>query len=287
MCDASGAVPIDERHFVVVDDEDNILRLYDAERGGAPLQRFDLSEGLSLRRRQEADIEAATRLGDQAYFLSSHGRKRSGKLDASRYQFFATTLPGLEQGVSVLGAPYRSLVRDLISEPALAAFDLARAEAAGELSLEGMTATPDAELLLGFRSPVPKGQALMVRLSNPAAITRGEPPHLAGAQAFDLHGRGIRGLSSWRGNYLLLAGPAGEGGAFELYRWPEHGHATPQSVPDMPLEGLSPEGFFSHDARAEVMVLSDDGTRAIDGVACKRLKQQSKKHFRGVWLRLL
>src|SRR5690606_15608234 len=29
-CDASGAVPVDEMHFAVADDEDNVLRVYDA-----------------------------------------------------------------------------------------------------------------------------------------------------------------------------------------------------------------------------------------------------------------
>src|SRR4051812_31397526 len=38
-CDASGAVPIDERHFAVADDEDNVIRVYDAVAGGKPVLR--------------------------------------------------------------------------------------------------------------------------------------------------------------------------------------------------------------------------------------------------------
>jgi hypothetical protein len=46
-CDASGAVPIDARLFVVANDENNVLRIYDAERGGTPLHAIDLSPEFS------------------------------------------------------------------------------------------------------------------------------------------------------------------------------------------------------------------------------------------------
>src|SRR5688572_27491330 len=80
-CDASGAVPLSDRRFVVADDEDNILRVYDADTGGAPLTQTDLSPALGLplkgKKHPEApelDLEAATRIADRAYWLTSHGR---------------------------------------------------------------------------------------------------------------------------------------------------------------------------------------------------------------------
>ena len=59
-CDASGAVGIDSRRFLLADDEDNVLRVYDAERGGKPLFEADFSGELGLmgkKRGKEADIE--------------------------------------------------------------------------------------------------------------------------------------------------------------------------------------------------------------------------------------
>src|SRR5687768_14366417 len=47
-CDASGAIALDTRHFAVADDEDNVLRIYDAEAGGAARASFELSSALSL-----------------------------------------------------------------------------------------------------------------------------------------------------------------------------------------------------------------------------------------------
>jgi hypothetical protein len=47
-CDASGAIPLDGTHFLLADDEDNVLRVYDAERGGPPTRTYDLSSRVAL-----------------------------------------------------------------------------------------------------------------------------------------------------------------------------------------------------------------------------------------------
>src|SRR5687767_126916 len=81
MCDASGAVALSAQRMIAADDEDNVLRVYDVDRGGAPLATADVSAALGLplkgKKRPhhpEVDLEAATRLGDRAYWLTSHGR---------------------------------------------------------------------------------------------------------------------------------------------------------------------------------------------------------------------
>ena len=48
MCDASGAVPLSQNRFAIADDEDNALRIYDAEMGGQPLAIYDLSADIGL-----------------------------------------------------------------------------------------------------------------------------------------------------------------------------------------------------------------------------------------------
>jgi len=115
-CDASGAVPIDARRFAVAGDEDNVLRIYDAENGGAPIGSVDLSRALGLDGKSpEADLEAATRLGDRALWISSHARTKKGKVDPDRFRFFATNLPRTDTAVTVRGAVYRNLLRDLLA----------------------------------------------------------------------------------------------------------------------------------------------------------------------------
>lgn len=291
-CDASGAVALDARRFAVADDEDNVLRVYDALTGGAPVFAVDLTPGLGLvgkKKRPESDIEAATRVGEQAFFLTSHGRTKSGKLDPDRFLFFATTLPDTPEATRVIGSPHRALIRHLASDPryhSLALWEAARRppKAPGGLNLEGLTAAPDGSVWLGFRSPVPAGRALVVGLRNPAALLGGARPEFSAPVLLDLGGLGVRSLSYWRGRYLLLAGPATDGGPFRLYTW--DGQHTARSIPVPGLAALHPEAFFTPENHQEIMILSDDGNELVGEKPCKKLKQARAKRFRGLWLRL-
>ena len=48
ICDASGAIALDEEHFVVANDEDNILRVYRSDTSGTPVSEIagtDINKG--------------------------------------------------------------------------------------------------------------------------------------------------------------------------------------------------------------------------------------------------
>ncbi len=299
MCDASGAVALSDRKFVVADDEDNVLRVYDVERGGAPLSGADVSHGLKLPLKKkkkkpgvpvapEADLEAAARLGDRAYFMTSHGRNSKGKLKPERLRFFATTTP--EDGdIEVIGEPYDGLLDDLLAEPRLARFELEKAaelapKAPGGLNLEGMTARKEGGVWLGFRNPIPEGRALLLPLLNPEELVAGKKARFGEPVLLDLGGLGVRSLSFHRDRYLIAAGPFDQGASARLFAW--DGGATAQPLDRVSLEGLNPEGFFTPESRDRIMLLSDDGSVSIDGTDCKRLKDPAAKRFRGVWVTL-
>ena len=295
-CDASGSVPLSDRQMVVADDEDNILRRYDADRGGPSLGGTDVSAQLNLPLKgkkhpkpRELDLEAATRIGDRAYWLTSHGRNSKGEVAPERLRLFATTL-GADGDLRLIGTPYEHLVDDLLAVPALAAFDLAGAaalapKAPGGLNIEGLTALPDGRVLLAFRSPIPGGRALVVPIENLAELVDGGGPARFGAPILlDLGGRGVRSLSWWRGRVLIIAGHSASGGASALYTWDVAGaRATPV---DVAIAAYNPEGFFTPDDRDQILLLSDDGERALGGIACKKLKDPTQRRFRGLWLAL-
>jgi hypothetical protein len=290
-CDASGAVELDARHFAVADDEDNLIRVYDADLGGAPLRVVNLSPQLPLAKpiNAESDFEAATLLGEHAFFLASHGRTAKAVRDPDRLLFFATTLPAAGSQARVLGKPYRSLLDDLVSEPMLAAFELGAAsqlapKQPGGLNLEGLSVEPDGSLLLGFRSPVPEGQALLIRLLNPRQILAGQRAKFSKPLRLDLQGLGVRALSTWGPDRLIVAGPSGDGGPFRLFRHDRRDKLT--LVSKLDFTGFGPEGFFTPEARDELLILSDDGTRVMHGKACKKLRDSGMKSFRGVWVKL-
>jgi hypothetical protein len=292
-CDASGAVPIDARLFALADDENNVLRIYDADAGGSPLYSVDVSPELGLARKKkghpEVDLEAATRIGDTALWLSSHARSKKGKQKAERMRFFSTAVPRPGQPIQLIGRPYAALLSDLIAEPGLSPFELrATAERPpqdpGGLNIEGMTATPDGQVLLGFRNPVPDDRALLITLRNPLDLFSGQASRFGRPVILDLGGLGVRSLSYWRGSYLIAAGHYGDGGAHRLFAWSGPG-TTPREHTGTVLDDLNPEAFFTPEERDEFMLLSDDGALVIDGERCKDLDDPARKRFRGVWLR--
>lgn len=300
MCDASGAVPLGPHVFAVADDEDNILRVYDAERGGPALYGKDVSAGLGLLPRPrkdpsrppkppaEADIEAATLVGDLAFWLTSHGTGKHGKPKPERLRLFATTRPDYGKELEVVGRAYTGLIADMASDPRFASLRLSEAaklppKEPGGLNIEGMTARREGGVYIGFRNPVPDGLALLVVLENPEEVIDGKPARLGVPVRLDLGGRGIRGLSEHRGRYLILAGASGPAPGTGLFAW--DGHSQPTLVP-ADLGGLNPEGLFTPEGSARIMVLSDDGSVESDGRACKRLGDATKKGFRGRWVTL-
>jgi len=290
-CDASGAVPIDARLFAVADDESNVLRIYDAEKGGRPLYAVDLTQALHLEKKKhpEADLEAATRLGDYALWIGSHARTKKGKSEPDRLRFFATNVPTRGGQLAMEGEPYAGLLDDMLKAPSLARFKLAQAaelapQEEGGLNVEGMTATPTGELLLGFRNPIPDGKALLVALLNPLEPMHGKPARFGEPMLVELGGLGIRGLSYWHGRYLIAAGHYEHGAVSRLFAW--RGDSTPaQPIPTPSLEDFNPEAFFTPEDRDEFMLLSDDGNRKVGGKRCKDLKDPTAMRFRGLWLR--
>jgi hypothetical protein len=289
-CDASGAVPVDERHFAVADDEDNVLRIYDAMQGGPAVRKTNLSKQIALKKKGEADIEAATSIDGRAFWLTSHGRNAKGDEDPNRSLVITTDLPNLDEKVDVEGEVYRELLVDLEREPTLKRYDLEHAselapKEPGGLNIEGLTATPDGKLLVGFRSPVPGGKALLVPIENPDALYTGGKAAFGAPIELALDGLGVRSLSWWRGAYLIAAGPTAEGGPARLYRWRGPG-SEPQLAAESAFSGANPEAFFTAEGNDEILVLSDDGAREIRGKACKKLKGKKHKSFRGLWLKL-
>ena len=147
-CDASGAVELMGGLFLVGDDENNVLRVYDGFTGGSPRKTFDLSAALGVpagrKQAPETDIEAATPLPPYSFWMTSHGRRSSGKQDPNRFRFFATRTSRDGKDVRLAGKPYTRLLEDLLAAPQLAAFGLAPAselapKADGGLNVEGLT----------------------------------------------------------------------------------------------------------------------------------------------------
>ena len=300
MCDASGAVALSDALFAVADDEDNVLRIYDARHGGAAVATSDPLADMALdlasagkhkhaKKQRELDIEGATRLGDLALWITSHGRSSSGKERPERLVMFGTTAPARATRIERVGAPYVRLLDDLASDSRFAAFGLAEAaerapKDPGGLNIEGLTERPDGAVFVGFRNPVPGGKALLVPLLNPVPVLSGERARFGDPVLLDIGGLGIRALSWWRGKYLIAAGHFADGAPPRLLAW--NGKDTPEAIAGVDLQHFNPEAFFTPEGVDRILLLSDDGSDVIDGVACKRLSDAGRKRFRGRWIAL-
>ncbi|WP_457324886.1 DUF3616 domain-containing protein [Roseateles sp. P5_E11] len=283
LCDASAAVALDARHFVVADDEHNRLTIYrrgEAKSvGGIDLDKF-------LKADKEADLEGAAQVGRRIYWIASHARNSAGKVREDRLRFFATEIRGTT--VEPVGQPYTGLLADLLAAPALAPLKLSdaagrAAEAEGGFNIEGLAAAPDGSLLIGLRNPIPQGRALVIPLLNPAELVAAKgPARFGSAIRLDLGGRGVRSIERVGSGYLIAAGPPADVGSFALFRW--SGKATDVPAPvKAELGTLRPEALFAW-PDGLLTLLSDDGGVMVGKKACKDA-DKSKRAFRALDLK--
>ncbi|MFO1499239.1 MAG: DUF3616 domain-containing protein [Verrucomicrobiota bacterium] len=292
ICGASAAAAAGTNLFVVADDETSRLRVYSRDRGGPALQSVDLTPQLQLTGHDtEADIEGAARLGDKVFWITSHSRTHTGKMQPNRCRFFATSLSvtNSEVKITFVGQPYVNLLSDLAADPSLAPLNLAAAarlapKRPGGLNIEGLCATPDNHLLIGFRNPIRNDQALLVPLQNPEEVISGLRPIFGKAIELDLNGLGIRDMGFWNGQYLIIAGSFDGGGRSRLFSWAGDG-TRPKQLKDVDLKGFNAEALIIYPDKAlhQVQLLSDDGTQS--GPPCQNIRPD-QRHFRSVWVSL-
>ena len=297
MCDASAAVGLGTSHFVVADDESDVLRIY--KRGAPmPVASVDLTDHLRNRaangETSEADIEGAAKIGSRIYWISSHARKgKDGTVDTHRQRFFATEVVGGANPPSVkaVGAAYEFLLKNLLADSRFA--PLVEAAALGPetergLNIEGLAATADGKLLIGFRNPRPGGKALVVPLLNPAPVVdSGAAPVFGDLVRLDLGGRGIRSMERLENEFVIAAGPHGPADsnavqpAFALFRWSGVADQSPRFVRALDAGTQRAEALFVDEDANELVILSDDGDEPVDGRDCKHKKVPvEKKSFR-------
>ncbi len=302
-CDASASVALDDNSFIVANDEDNHLRVYSANQSGVPLQMIDINNYFTNNpKKKEVDIEAATELNGLIYWITSHGRNKKRERKPARHQFFVNKITNSGQEIlEQVGHSYTQLVfKDMFQDDQLKKYELEKAEELapkeeGGINIEGLTATPNGELLIGFRNPIPQGKALVLPLTNPLDLIQkdekevkaifGEPIEL------NLGGLGIRSIEYWQVYqvYLIVAGAYDGSDEFALYWWSGNCQDTPQKIESVSLPpNFRPEAVLFYPNRInQFQLLSDDGTIIrVDGKECKEIEDENhpEKYFRSLWI---
>ena len=204
------------------------------------------------------------------YGITSHSRNDDGEEKKSREKLVRFRVEGKRVvGAKVVGG----LKQALTAQHAVlaAAAEVRDVKASGGLNVEALEISPDQKrLLVGFRSPLRDGRALIASVENPTAVFESDQaPRIAPSlDELDLGGHGIRGLSyvPALGAYLVISGPASRDAArFELWRWSGEAGAPARrvSVPGLPgfekAEGVCP-GVVG--GKERIVIVSDDGNRA-------------------------
>lgn len=253
LCEASAAVALDDTRFVVASDDLEVLTLYERGKAG-PLTTVPLAD--------ITDIEAAARIGDTVFWLTSYSLNKDGEDKKKRKQLFATTVAP-DGTIATRGAVSRT-----VRETVAARLGLDEATLAKAFNIEGLAATPDGALLAGLRAPLTDdGKALVVRIDDPFALVGLSPPAdaavaggapvIAAVSTLDLGGRGVRSLERVGERYLIVAGSVEDGGKPPALYWWDGAEAVSPG-PAVPLAGLTPEALFAW-SDGTVQILGDNG----------------------------
>jgi len=219
------------------------------------------------------DLEglAADRAGF-VYAITSHSRDDDGDKKKSREKLVRFRVDGdrVVDPKVVDGLRQALTTRHAVLAAAAQVRDV---KASGGLNIEGLELSPDQQrLLIGFRSPLRDGRALIACVENPSAVFESdEAPRISPLlEELDLGGHGIRGLSyvPALGEYLVIGGPTSrEPAVFALWRWSGEPGAPARRVTVPGLRGFEKaEGVCAaHVGGAErIMVVSDDGDRKAE-----------------------
>ena len=219
--------------------------------------RLDDLEGLALDR------------AGFVYAITSHSRDDDGDERTSREKLVRFRI----DGTSVVDSKVVDGVKSALTarHPVLAAAAQIRdVKASGGLNIEALEISPDqTKLLIGFRSPLHDGRALVASVENPSEVFESdEAPRIAAViEELDLGGHGIRGLSyvPALGAYLVIGGPVSRQRAkFDLWLWSGRRGAPARRVTVPGLRGLErAEGVSPAviNGKEQVIIVSDDGNR--------------------------
>jgi len=321
--DASTALALDSQYMFVGDNENDVIRLYERDRSGAPVAAFDFLPALGLTSDEhgEVNIEGSTRVGNRLFFMGAHSNSNSGVTRTNRSRMFAVDLTGTGTNATLTYVGrYDYLKPDLIAWDlnnghgkgsnyygfAASAADAVNPKAPDGFNIEGLAMAPGSTTVgwVGFRAPIVpvtnRTFALIVPVLNFTTLAISDAAQ--GSTIFgtpielDLYGRGIRSMEGNTNGYIISGGPPGDvkqyPNDFRLYTWSGNPADQPQQRA-ADLTGTQPEGLVEvptapFASNTVVQFVSDNGNTIFynDGIEDKHLLIDAFKKFRSDWFTL-
>jgi len=269
----SGVEQLPDGRFLVVEDENgHALSLVTISAAGladsAPLSAGLLQMCSAFWTLDDLEGLAIDRSG-YVYAITSHSRDDDGEKKNSRAKLARFRIEGSHVIAPLVVDSLKRVMTD--TYPVLAAAARIRdVKTLCGLNIEALEISPDQQrLLIGFRSPLQDGQAIIASVDNLAGVFDAqEAPRMADRlDLLNLDGNGIRGMCHVPvlGGYLVIGGPvSGAKAAFGLWFWSGAPGAsarriTVAGVPDFKrAEGICCAVI---DGAQRILVVSDDGDR--------------------------
>jgi hypothetical protein len=314
--DGSAAVALANNYMAVVDDETNILNVYNRDTSGLPVKSYaygnllgltDISGGVA----REIDAEAITPslvTAGRHYILGSLSNQSTGSFNdrPNRNRIFALDIAGTGSATTFSGGGYyANLKSDLLNWGTANSLGLAASATVGVdpktaagFNVEAMGFAPDGTTLyVGFRAPLLPAtnriNALIAPVQNfETWFNGGNPagsPVIGTPILMDLGGRGIREIVRQSANVILIvAGDVGSGTlSSQVYRWNGVAANAPVLLSGFNATGLNPEGLLNVYSGGvlqtnKVQLISDNGDDEYygNGVVAKDLGTPAFKKFR-------
>jgi hypothetical protein len=236
---------------------DGLLFVDDGQPGQVTWMRFGNGGAPELRALplggQVIDPEGITSDGTWVYVVGSQSRGGAQGADLARFRFDAGS--GAVSGLETLnGLP--ELLAGVVPTGAK--------KKKGGLNIEGLAWDASRQrLLLGLRSPLDGGDALVVPLAIGAGPLRRESLKVEAPVRVALGGSGIRSIEQHPdGGFLIVAGGVAGARDFRLLSW--DGTGAPRALTAFP-DALKPEGVarVPVDGQPATVVLGDSGRYTV------------------------
>lgn len=220
----SGAVVLSDGKVLLVEDEPKrTLQLLEVTKKGKIKELGTPKISKSIKRELEKevnDVEGVTTNGKgQVYLITSHSTNKNYKHNKAREQIVRLEY---KDGKFSSFKHYHGLLKAL--KKLHPKFNSSAHKHKKEVNIEALAWDKKSKsLLIGLRSPLVKGKAVVVSLKNPNAIfDKKKRPKLDKPILLDLKGNGIRAMS-WdeeKEGYWIVAGSAGKRkSSFSLWFW--------------------------------------------------------------------
>ena len=220
----SGATTLEDGRVLIVEDEkgDNNLKLLSINENGTITEDGKLHLTKELKKvfkHDVEDIEAITSNQNNIYAITSHSLNRNSQTKESREKMIMMTYNGTNIEKYYL---YSHLKNDLYySFPNLFSHSVLKAN---DINIEGLVYDEkDDSLLVGFRSPLKDGKAIIIGIKNfKSMFLKQEKTLFTQATLLNLNGMGIRDISydSQKKGYWIIAGSSQQrNGTFQLWFW--------------------------------------------------------------------